>query len=351
MNLSRSSLAVFAATAFAISGLQAQTTANTDPVGFVTVNITAGTGAAKKITLFSLPLLEPEAITGQASGVITGVGTTTITNSNAGWESGALAQASAPFIVLVTSGAAQGRMFLISSNTTDTLTVSSTDSAQVPDLTTLGIVPGTDTYSIYACGTLSSIFRTPEETGIQGGTSVNNADSITMSVNGAASTYFYKTDAVPPRWSKVTLGSPDASNTPVLPYYGIQYSRLPATGLSFVVTGAVPTKPRQVAVKNSGTTILSQFWPVESTLLELGIQNLPGWQSAATSATADTVLISSAGVASTYWFDGTNWRKVTLGSPISDNVAIPIGTSILITKKGSASGYSTFTQSVPYTLN
>lgn len=331
--------------------LHAQSTATTDPVGFVTVNVTAGLGVAKKTTLFSVPLLEIEGITGQASGTITSVGTNTISNSNAGWASGELAQSATPYLLLVTSGAAEGRMFLISANTSTSLTVSGTDSVQNPDLTALGIVPNTDTYTILACGTLKSLFGTPETTGIQGGTTSNNADTLIMYLNGAASTYFYKTDATPPRWTKVTLGNPDASNTPVLPYYGIEYHRLPATPLSFIVTGAVPTKERKIGIKNLGTTLLSQYWPTESTLVSLGIQNVPGWVSAPSNANADTVLVTSSGVFSTYWHDGSNWRKVTLGNPISDNVVIPIGTTIQIRKKGNTIGYSTLTQAVPYDVN
>lgn len=351
MKLRISSLALVIAAAFFSQSLHADSTAVTDPVGFVTANIAAGLGSAKKSTLFSVPLLETEGITGQISGVITGVGSNTISNSSAGWGSGELAQAETPFLVMVTSGAAEGRMFLISANTTNTLTVSSVDSVQTPDLTTLGIVPNTDTYTVVACGTLKTLFGTPETTGIQGGTTQNNADTIVMVVNGTASTYFYKTDAVPPRWTRVDFGSPNASNTPVLPYYGIDYRRLPATPLSFVVTGAVPTKQRKVGIKNSGTTLLSQYWPTESTLAGLGIHNISGWVSAPLAANADTVILTANGIPTTYWYDGTNWRKVDFGSPISNNIPIQIGTTVQVNKKGNASGYATLTQPVPYSLN
>lgn len=351
MKLRISSLALVVAVASFSQSLHADSTAVTDPVGFVTANIAAGLGSAKKSTLFSVPLLETEGITGHVTGVITGVGSNTISNSSADWANGELAQAETPFLVMVTSGAAEGRMFLISANTTNTLTVSSVDTVQTPDLTTLGIVPNTDTYTVVACGTLKTLFGTPETTGIQGGTTQNNADTIVMVVNGAARAYFYKTDAVPPRWTRVTLGSPDASNTPVLPYYGVDYQRLPATPLSFVITGAVPTLQRSVGVKNSGLTFLSQYWPSETTLGNLGIQNLSGWVSSPTAASADTLMLTIGGNASTYWYDGTNWRRVTLGSPISNNVSIPIGAAIQVNKKGTASGYTTFIQPVPYSLN
>ena len=357
MKFLRFSLIASLASSFALPSAIANT-ATTDPVGFVTVGITAGTGTTKRNTLFSVPLMETEAITGQVAGVITGITANSISNANAGWTPGALSQPATPYLIQITSGAAEGRLFLIASsantggaiagtpNTATTVTISSADTAQV-DLTSLGIDAGTDTYKIYACDTLSSFFRTPALSGIQGGTSAATADTVLVVVNGSASTYFYSTTAN--RWARVFTGSPDASNVPLLPYYGVQYSRLANTPLSFVVTGGVPTEPRKVAVRNSGTTLISQFWPTESTLQSSGISSVV--TSGASAAVADTVVLTSNGAASTYFFDGTNWRRVFTGSPISNTVPIPIGATVQIVRKGSASGFTLLSQNVPYSLN
>ncbi len=335
----------------------AQETATTDPVGFVTVGITAGSGTAKRNTLFSVPLMETESIAGQVAGTITGVTANTISNSNAGWTPGALSQPATPYLIQITSGSAEGRLFLIASsastggaiagtaNTDSTVSVSSVDAAQV-DLTTLGIAVGTDTYKIYACDTLSSFFGTPDSTGIQGGTSAANADTVVVVSNGSASTYFYNTAAS--RWSRVFVGSPDASNVPLLPYYGVQYARLAASPLSFVVTGGVPTLPRQMAVKNSGTTLVSQFWPSDSTLATSGLSSVV--TAGASAAVADTVVLTSGGSALTYFYDGTNWRRVFVGSPLADSTPIPVGTTVQVVRKGNAAGFTTLTQNVPYSL-
>jgi len=359
MNVIRLSLALILAASINLPLARAQETATTDPVGFVTVGITAGAGTTKKNTLFSLPLLETESIAGQVAGTITGITANTISNSNAGWTAGALSNPASPYLIQITSGAAEGRMFLISSsaatggaisgaaNTATQVTISSLDAAQV-DLTTLGIVAGTDTYKIFACDTLSSFFGTPATTNVQGGTSSSNADTIVAVLNGSSSTYFYSTTNN--RWSRVALGSPDASNVPLLPYYGIQYSRLPATPLSFVVTGAVPTERRQVSIKNSGATMLAQYWPADSTLSSLGLQSLVGWQSGASASAADTVVLTSAGSANTYFYNGTNWKRVALGSPNADTTPIPPGTTVSINKRGSAAGYTTLSQTTPYSL-
>ena len=359
MNITRFSLAAAFASSVLLTGVNGQstTTATTEPVGFVTVGITAGTGSAKKNTLFSVPLLETEAIDGQVAGTITGVTASTISNSNAGWTAGALSQPATPYLIQITSGEAEGRLFLISSsantggavagtaNTGTTVTVSSIDTTQV-NLTTLGIVSGTDTYKIFACDTLSSFFGTPATSGVQGGTAAASADTIVAVSNGVPSTYFYSTTSV--KWVKVAFGSPDASNVALLPYYGIQYSRLANTALSFVVTGQVPTQQREVAVKNSGTTVVSQFWPSDTTLGTSGLSTVV--TSGASATLADTVILTANGVVSTYFYNGTNWKKVAFSTPNADTTVLAIGTSMQIVRKGSASGYTTLTQAVPYTL-
>jgi hypothetical protein len=362
MNLLRISLIASLASAVALPSSMAEATATTDPVGFVTVGITAGTGSTKRNTLFSVPLLETESIQGQAAGVITGVTANTISNSNAGWTAGALSLPETPFLIQITSGAAEGRMFLISSsantggaisgtaNTGTTVTISSLDAAQV-DLTALGIVAGTDTYKIYACDTLSSFFGTPASTGIQGGTSASNADTVTVVLNGSSSTYFYNTGVTPPRWSRVAFGSPSAANVALVPYYGVQYARLAASPLSLVVTGGVPTESRKVSVKTSGPTLLSQYWPADSTLQSLALNTLPGWLSGPNASSADTVVLTSVGSANTYFYDGTNWRRVAFGSPLANTTVIGIGTTVQIIRKGTAAGYGTLSQNPPYTLN
>jgi len=361
MNTPRFSLAALLASSVLLTSAIGQTTATTDPVGFVTIGITAGTGAAKKNTLFSVPLLETEAITGQVAGFITGITPNSISNSDAGWQAGALSQPATPYLIQITSGAAAGRLFLIASsantggalvglpNTDTTVTISTVDGTQV-DLTNLGIVTGTDTYKILTCGTLSSFFGTPISSGIVGGSSTSSADTVTVVLNGGAQTYWFNTSVTPNRWSRVGPGSVNSDNVALVPNYGVLYGRIGSSELSFVVTGDVPVISREVGIKNSGTTLLSSFWPADSTLSQVGLQALPGWLSGATASVSDTVVLTASGTASTYWYNGVNWKKVGPGSPTSDNAPVAIGTSIQIVKKGTTSGTTALNQSVPYDL-
>jgi hypothetical protein len=326
------------------------------PTGFAEISVAAGTGTAKRSTFISIPLLEEVAITGKSTGRITGVAGNTITSSGAGWTAGQLSIPSAPHLIEITSGAAQGQIMLISTataNTTDTVTIDSGELTRLGNLQNLGIATGADTgdtYRIWSADTLSSFFGTPETTSIQGGTSQANADTVVIVANGSSTTYFYNTAVNPPRWSRVGLGSPDASNLAIPPYAGVQYSRLPATPLDFRVLGRMPAGVRKVAVKNSGSTLLSSFWPVRQTLAGMALQNLPNWLSGPSANVADTVVLTSGGSATTYFHDGTNWRRVGLGSGDANATVVSVGASILINKKGNAAGYATYEHAAPYSF-
>ena len=325
-------------------------TATTDPVGFVTMNITAGTGTAKKISFISVPLLDSaSSIGGQSIGVISAFSASTITSASAGWTPGQLSTASAPYLIQITSGSAKGSMWLISTtanNTAETVTISADDQVNI-DLTQIGLAVG-DGYKIIPCDTLASLFGTPATTGVLGGANQTVADTLQILINGSTKTYFYSTTNN--RWTQQTLGSPDASNTPLRPYIGIQYGRLANTNLQITATGNVPVIDREVQVKNSGLTLISQYWPTDSTLASLGLNTISGWTSGANGTVADTVQINTTGTTKTFYFDGTNWRQVTLGSPIKDTEPVPVGSSLILNQKGSQTGYSTYTQLIPYSL-
>jgi hypothetical protein len=337
-------------------------TVSTEPVGYVTVKIIAGTGTAKKLSYVSLPLLEKDLpITGKTRGTLTGVTPTTLTDSTAGWTAGALSAPNAPYLIAITSGTAAGRTFHIASNastggavgaaasanTGTTVTISTLDTGSgISDLVSAGVAAG-DSYEIYGCDTLSSALGSPSTTGVVSGASSSAADTVVVVVNGTASTYFHNGT----RWTRVFAGNPDASNVPLLPNHGFSYSRIGATDITLTPVGSVPTLARKVQIKNAGLTLLSTYYPADTTLASLGLQNTSGWTGNASSALADkVVLVSSTGSASTYWYNGTGWRRVFAGNPAADSTVIPVGAMVYINKVGATAGFSTFTQSLPYTL-
>ncbi|MEM1158705.1 MAG: TIGR02597 family protein [Verrucomicrobiota bacterium] len=334
-----------------IASYQSVTAATTDPIGYVNWDIAAGTGLTRTVTVLSVPLLDTTAIDGAATGKITGVTSNSITASGAGWTAGQLSEDATPYLIRITTGLAEGRTFLISSsvaNTSTTVTLDSNDSAQV-DLTTLGIVtaPGSeDNYKIIPCDTLSSIFGTPTDTGVLGGPSSDSADIIFLNDNGSWKKYFYNTALS--RWTRIFPGYPDSSNVEIRPDSAIMYSRLGDTALALTVVGSVPMENRQSLIKNSGVTFLANSWPVDTTLATTNLQNTTGWVSNANSANADQVLILVNNSWRKYWHDGSNWRRIFPGFPISDSQSVSATSGLLIGKLGSASGNELLTQTKPY---
>jgi hypothetical protein len=333
---------------------------SSEPVGYVNLTITgSGTGVSKKTTYLSFPLLDKQlTVSGKTTGTITGVTSTTITDSTAGWTPGELSVPATPYLIGITSGTAAGRIFLISSsattggalgtspNTATTVTITTYDTASGIDLVAAGVAVG-DSYSIYGGDTLSSLLGSPSTTGVASGSTATVSDSVVMVVNGSSSTYWHNGT----NWKKSASGSPDSYNVPILPYAGIAYARLGAADINITATGTVPTVGRKMQIKNSGPTYLGMYFPVDTTISGLGLHNLSGWTANTSVGSADKiVLVSSSGSSSTYWYTGTNWKKSASGSPISDTVVIPAGTQIYINKVGTTTGYSTFTQALPYTL-
>lgn len=349
MKLHRIPLFALAAS-FALGQANAQTTVATDPVGFVTVTIRGGNPTT---TALSIPLLDTASITGQAVGEITGVGANTITNTNAGWGANQLSAVASPNLIQITSGNAAGRMFLIATNpnTATSLTVNATDILQ-GNLTNLGVAVG-DNYKIVPCDTLLTLFGTNPvaSLGVRGGTSSTNSDNINLIVNGAVRTYFYRTNSTTNGWVATTFGNPASGNTPLPPYAGLQYIRRATSNITFTVTGSVPTSLRRVMVKNSGQTLLSQYWPANSTVAGLNLQSIAGWRSNTNPANADkATIVSTNGTQATYFYDGSNWRQQAFGNPIRNTNSVALGSAILILKIGTNSGYSTYSNAVPYTL-
>jgi uncharacterized protein (TIGR02597 family) len=322
----------------------------TTPVGAMTINVNAGTGTARVLTVISMPLTDEASITGASVGRIGSLTANSITVDSAGWTAGALSTASVPYQIQITSGTATGRTFLISTTTANTSTsvVLDSEEAGLIDLTTLGIVTGSsgDTFKIMPCDTLATLFGTPATTGILGATSSAGADTVQISISGAWRQYYFNTTSN--GWLRIGPNTP-SNNVPIRKDAGILYSRLASTPLSLVLTGTVPFTDRRPLVRNSGLTVISQGWPVDVTLSSMNLQNIPGWSSNSSSSTADIVQIQVSGAWRQYYHNGTQWLRVGPNTP-SNTQSIPASSAVLITRKGSATGSGTVAQSIPYTL-
>lgn len=334
-------------------GIQASEslTIHSMPVGVMEVTVPAGSGSAKTTSLISAPLLRTASKSGKMFGLITEVNSARILSENAGWEASELTALDQPHGLMITSGSAAGRLFLISPNTNNSSTalqVTDPHNRNL-DLTALGIQLGIDTYQIIELDTIKSLFGEPDQSNpssVQGGSTPQQSDVITLTQNGSVTSYFYSSTRQ--RWSAIRLGSPDASHTPILPYYGIQYARIATQPLKIVLSGEVPRLDRQMTIPSHGATLVASYWPVAQRLAQTGLADRAEWRRGTPPNTDRVSLTSPLGSAS-YYHDGQNWRKISLGQPISDDVIINTGSAMLISRPTSGLALPVI-QTIPYNL-
>jgi uncharacterized protein (TIGR02597 family) len=334
-----------AASLAGLGSVQAQT-ATTVPEGYITLNIAAGTGSSRALSLLSLPMFDavPSNI-GLTAGIITATSGSTISvGSGSNWTPSILAAATSPYAVKITSGAASGKIFQITANTINTLTVD----LEGGDLS--GIIVNTDAFEIISLDTLSSVFGTPATTGIQGGTNSATADIVQIISNGVYTYYYYDTDGAgsnPAGWFRTAPPVP-SNNVVLRTDKGIIYQRLANAPLSLVLVGRVPfTTYVRTQIKNSGVTLLGSLWPIDTTLETLALQNTPGWVANINPNLADKVQLYISASWRTYFYNGTQWLRTAPQAP-SNNVQILAGTAVRVVKSGSTSGNSTLASIRPY---
>ncbi|MFZ4682263.1 MAG: hypothetical protein ACOYMS_07155 [Terrimicrobiaceae bacterium] len=342
---------LFSLAILATSGVSFAQTAATVPVGAVNITIAAGSASVPKVSTFSIPLRDsvPENFVGQASGRITGVTATSISNANAGWTAGALSQAATPYFLRITSGSATGRTLQIATgtanaNTATTLSVLN----QGTDLTTVGIATGTngDTYEIFPGDTLGNFFGNTT----LGGTSASVSDVVRIHDGSTWSEYYYNTTAGQWRIGSVPVNQ---NNVVLRPDGGITFYRRGTTPLEYTLLGVVPSTPVRVVVKNGGVTYLGNVFPVDQTLGASGFNSLPGWvNNTGSVGAADKTVIWDGSTFNYYNYNQTasQWRAGSV--PVNQsNVVIPAGRPVIVERPAANSGVSTLVRNLPYNLN
>lgn len=322
--------------------------ATTDPVGFVTTNITASaTGTSFATTFVSPTLLQPSGVNGTSTGTISGLTPTTLSVENAGWANNNLSSSQVYF--LLKSGNATGMVLRVSSNTVDTATIDSFGA----DLTTLGINSG-DFFQLIEGDTVLSLFGTPSE-GVVGGNSTQfNAGQtdrvVIKDLAGSIRTLYY--DNVANQWRRVGSSS-NQGTIPISPYSGVYYLRIATSPISTITTGNVPTQSIKLLVPTSGAAFFGRVFPTNGTISDFGFQNLPSWtntsQLGITASNADKVVtVDISGIVRNYYYNGTNWLRVGSGTS-QNNTAVPVGGAVYTTRQGSGTA-QVLSVTLPYSL-
>ena len=328
-------LAVVLATAFQV---QAQTQATSNPVGYITMNVPAGSVAAPSYTTLSIPLNNPAAYGSTVASVDSA---TQFTLSGAALTAGQYI--ATPYLARVTSGNNVGRFFLITANTTNQLTVSL---APTPTITTLvGVLTAGDSVSIVPANTIGSIFGTTSPILVTG-LSASLADNLWI-LNGPGlgwGTYYHNGT----NWRKAgALGN--QNNVILYPDEGILLVHLGTSPVTLKFSGSVPNTIEKTDISGTGSTFAAVRFPVDTTLLAVGFHSTAGWVSGASASTADNVWAWSVTLNQweQFYYNGSNWRKA--GSlAIQNTRALTAGSAVIVIRNGTTTT-TTLSQALPYT--
>jgi uncharacterized protein (TIGR02597 family) len=320
---------ILAVAAFGLSVANAQEVV-TDPVGFINIDVAAGSLATPSDTFVTFPLAKSPVDVG----AITSRTANTIVNSSATWTASGFVDTAAPHLVRITSGSATGRCFLITGNTATTLTVDNLGT----DLTTKLLIG--DNYQIFPAYTLKTLFGTPVP--FLTASTAGSADNVLIRTSTGWSTYFHNGT----NWKSVGLASFD--NTIVYPDDGLCIRRKGAA-LKIACVGVVPMTAQQTQVSGPGDTFIGNRFPVDATVASLKINTLPNWLSASTVGAADQLIVKNpvTQATTTYFYNGTNWKSI--GLTIRDADPIPAGAGLFVRRISTSTvGNDWLSQAVPY---
>ena len=333
--------------AFTLSN--AQTTVTTVPVGFNTATVPAApSSSSPSSTVVSVPFYQVADFQGAISSVDS---SSAVSISGAGFTTNQFT--TTPHLARFKTGNSTGRFFIITANTAtqltlDTATAGYTLTTGAPNSTQTQVAVG-NSVEIVPANTLSSLF--PSGAPFQVGASANAADNVLLFNGTSWETYFYNNSVN--QWRR--SGSGLNQNTKViLPDQGLFIVRRATSALNLTFLGTVPSTTEKTDIPGPGSSFKANRFPVDVTLKgstnPLNLQNLPGWLAGASANAADNVLLWNGTSWSTYFYNGTNWRRSGSGL-VQDSTVIPLGAAMFIVRQSSATGSnSTFTQTVPYSL-
>ena len=314
------------------SSLLAQdNTAFTKPSGYTTVSVAPAPAEGQStLTAFSVTLRNSVVEAGKS----TSIGSTTLSNSAANWSDGEWT--SEPHLIYITNANGGEEAFLIKSHTASELTLDTTGL----DLTTR-FGTGIREFSILKAHTFGSLFGTdsvPFQTGDE-----NTADLLYV-WNGGWTTYFHNGS----NWER-TDSFQSADNDVLFPDEGIFVQRRGTTELNLTFLGNVPYKPQVSTIPGQSLTAIGSRYPVGTTVRQMGLQNLPGWQSGSETSGDRFFVWNNPGWV-TYFYNGSNWEKSSSFGNV-DNEIIPGDSMIFVLRVSSSTQEnSDNTHELPYTV-
>ena len=332
-------LAAVAALVFPAATLPsfAQTTATTDPVGFVTIAVAGNGGSGQPAYTFT-SIGMTNAIAYQATTTSVG-GATSIVDGSSTWADNAYNGAAGVIThyVEIVSGLGAGTTYDITGTTAATHTLTLLQPL-------LGTIVSGASYKVRPHWTLATVFGTGTAVTLGKGTSTT-ADQVQLLRGSSLETYFYQPSGFGGEgWRKIGAAATDAGGTVIYPDDGIIIARLQSAATSIVVQGAVKTGQTSIPVL-AGYTLLGNVYASGMTLTSSGLYTGDPNTGVAvgTSTTADQIQFWNPGTLGldTYFyqpsgFGGAGWRKIGAAATDAGITPIPVGTAILINRIGGA---------------
>jgi uncharacterized protein (TIGR02597 family) len=326
----------------------AQNTATTDPVGFITLNISGATATGGAAFSFrSLGLTRPVEYQGNAEQVAAA----TLTDNEATWTAnqfspaGATVATATHYLEIVrppnsqTAVPGEGSTYDIVGTDAGTKTI------------TLGqnLAPGVASGALFKIRkhwTIGAVFGQNNEAGLTGGTP-DNADRLLVynsSTNGY-DTYFYQLGGSGTGWRSTADLNTDVSGKVLYPDEGIVLKRSAASNVAVVLTGAVKTGATSIPVL-PGTNVVANVFGAPMTLASSNLYtgNSATGLNPGNLSTADQVLIYNGTGYDIYYFatpspldPAGGWRNAAVPGQPTDpaTVSIPVGTSVIVKRQGS----------------
>lgn len=300
----------------------------TDPVGYITVPI-AGTGGTTPATYSFLALsMLREA---SAQGVLTAVGTRTLTDTNAAWAEDQFNGTNGVYTVEITTNAYAGYQ------TTITNTVAATKTLEIEDDFN-GIAAVGDTYKIYKDWTIASVFGVSNSAGLGGG-SVTSADQILVRRGEGYDFYYYQTLGLGGiGWRKTGAAFTYAGDTPLFIEQGLLIKRQAESSTNITLVGAVKVTPT-VIPGETNYNVFANVYPVDMTLAssQLYTGNPTNGVNGGSVTSADQVQIRTGPSTGFYYYQtaglgGVGWRKT--GNAFGDaSTNVILGGTCFIVKR------------------
>jgi len=338
------------ALALSVVSVQAQTSLNTTPLGMIAFPL-----APNATTYMSLPLEANPVYTGAVSAISTVVATTADTISVADtpspWTAGQLT-GSQPYFVKILSGAETGRIMRVTANTTNSVSLDTTDhTSQVTPIqntpaSSFDIQTG-DTFEIFPAATLGSLFGTQAPLqSVVGNTNVSSADTISVFTTLLAPSPSFFFDTGRGYWRQYP-STANANNSPIYPYSTLAITRRPANGtttVSFPVMGCVTNVALLIKTISLQTLYTSTQYPanIELSQLQLGAN----WTQGTSISNSDILGVynSSEGRFDSYYqianpvSPDSGWRKYPNKTTDAGTFVIPAGSAVYIAKQNGSNG-------------